>query len=198
MAAELETMFYTREKPWHGLGVRVEKTPASADALRLAGLDWQVVQQPIYTDRMEPIPGYNNTLNLALKGADRSWSMIHTGNIKQQEVEGISDFVFINSQGKPYPAGAINRVLYDLVKTYNRREEAQAKDKHREPERLPHISAHTLRHTACSRWAESGPKVLQYIMGHSNIAVTLDIYTHIDFSQIQKKMDALEKDEKIG
>lgn len=58
MAAEVQSMFYTREKPWHGLGTRVEEAPASADALRLAGLDWQVVQQPIYTDRLEPIPGY--------------------------------------------------------------------------------------------------------------------------------------------
>jgi phage/plasmid-like protein (TIGR03299 family) len=58
MAAEVETMFYTREKPWHGLGTRVEEAPSSADALRLAGLDWQVVQQPIYTEGKEPISGY--------------------------------------------------------------------------------------------------------------------------------------------
>ena len=58
MAAEVETMFYTREKPWHGLGTRVEEAPSSADALRLAGLDWRVVQQPIYTEGKELIPGY--------------------------------------------------------------------------------------------------------------------------------------------
>ena len=58
MAANVETMFYTREKPWHGLGTRVEKAPCSEDALRLAGLDWQVVQEPIYTDTGEIIPGY--------------------------------------------------------------------------------------------------------------------------------------------
>ena len=58
MAAEVESMFYTREKPWHGLGTRVEEAPSSADALRLAGLDWQVVQQPIYTEGKEPISGY--------------------------------------------------------------------------------------------------------------------------------------------
>ena len=58
MAAEVETMFYAREKPWHGLGTRVEEAPSSADALRLAGLDWQVVQQPIYTEGKELISGY--------------------------------------------------------------------------------------------------------------------------------------------
>lgn len=50
MAANIETMFYTREKCWHGLGVRVEEAPASADALRLAGLDWTVRPEPMYID----------------------------------------------------------------------------------------------------------------------------------------------------
>ena len=58
MAANVETMFYTREKPWHGVGPRVEEAPASADALRLAGLDWQVIQEPIFTDNEELISGY--------------------------------------------------------------------------------------------------------------------------------------------
>ncbi len=58
MAANVETMFYTREKPWHGLGIRVAEAPSSEEALRLAGLDWQVKQAPIYTDTGEAIPGY--------------------------------------------------------------------------------------------------------------------------------------------
>ena len=58
MAANGETMFYTREKPWHGLGIRVAEAPSSEEALRLAGLDWQVKQEPVYTDTGEAIPGY--------------------------------------------------------------------------------------------------------------------------------------------
>lgn len=58
MAANVESMFYTREKPWHGLGVQVQEAPTSADALRLARLDWNVVQEPIYTDFNESIEGY--------------------------------------------------------------------------------------------------------------------------------------------
>ena len=58
MAANVETMFYTREKPWHGLGVRVEEAPASADALRMAGLDWEVLQEAIYTNAGDKISGY--------------------------------------------------------------------------------------------------------------------------------------------
>lgn len=58
MAANVETMFYTRQKPWHGLGTKVEEAPTSTDALQLAGLDWQVIQEPIYTDTGERISGY--------------------------------------------------------------------------------------------------------------------------------------------
>lgn len=58
MAANVEAMFYTREKPWHGLGTKVAEAPSSEEALRLAGLDWQVKQEPVYTDTGEAIPGY--------------------------------------------------------------------------------------------------------------------------------------------
>ncbi|MDY3918199.1 MAG: DUF932 domain-containing protein [Candidatus Limivivens sp.] len=57
MAANVESMFYVRETPWHGLGTRVVTAPSSKEALELAGLDWKVHQQPIYTEA-EEIPGY--------------------------------------------------------------------------------------------------------------------------------------------
>lgn len=119
---------------------------------------------------------------------------------KRQEIAGISDFVFINTLGKPYATNAINLILDNMVKAYNKREEAQAQRENRSPVPLPHISAHILRHTACTRLAESGlePKVLQYIMGHANISVTMDIYTHLDFSQIQKKVEELQEKAVMG
>lgn len=59
MAANVETMFWTgRTAPWHGLGTRVMEAPNSKEALGLAGLDWKVVQEPIYTETNELIPGY--------------------------------------------------------------------------------------------------------------------------------------------
>lgn len=58
MAANVESMFYVRETPWHGLGTKVAEAPSSKDALRLSGLDWNVVQEPIYTDTKELIEGY--------------------------------------------------------------------------------------------------------------------------------------------
>ena len=49
MAANVETMFYTRTAPWHGLGTRVLEAPTSSAALSHAGLDWKVVQKPVFT-----------------------------------------------------------------------------------------------------------------------------------------------------
>lgn len=58
MAANVESMFSVREKPWHGLGTIVKEAPTSADAIRLAGLDWSVVQEPIYTNFNRVVDGY--------------------------------------------------------------------------------------------------------------------------------------------
>ena len=58
MAANVETMFYTRQKPWHGLGTMVAEAPTSKGALSLAGLDWKVLQQPVQTVRGIPLKGY--------------------------------------------------------------------------------------------------------------------------------------------
>ena len=58
MSANVETMFYVREKPWHGLGVCVSEALGSKDALKAAGLDWNVVQEPIYTGYSEKIEGF--------------------------------------------------------------------------------------------------------------------------------------------
>ncbi len=58
MSTNVETMFYVRVAPWHGLGVRVESALSSEEALEQSGLNWNVIQRPIMTDAHDPIPGY--------------------------------------------------------------------------------------------------------------------------------------------
>lgn len=58
MSANVESMFYVREAPWHGLGIRVESALSSEDALEMSGLNWNVIQRPIMTSNYDPIPGY--------------------------------------------------------------------------------------------------------------------------------------------
>lgn len=58
MSANVETMFYTRVAPWHGLGVCVEDALSSSEAIEQSGLNWNVIQRPIMTSNYNPIPGY--------------------------------------------------------------------------------------------------------------------------------------------
>lgn len=59
MAANIDTMFSTRIVPWHGLGTIIEEAPTSDDALRIAGLDWRVIQSDVICkDTGLIVPGY--------------------------------------------------------------------------------------------------------------------------------------------
>lgn len=58
MAANVETMFSLREKPWHGLGTIVMDAPESKEAIQTAGLDWTVLQRDVFTEDGYLIPGY--------------------------------------------------------------------------------------------------------------------------------------------
>lgn len=57
MSANVETMFSVREVPWHGLGTIVENAPTSEEALKIAGLDWDVVNKPVCVEGLV-VPGY--------------------------------------------------------------------------------------------------------------------------------------------
>ena len=58
MAANVESMFYVRKTPWHGLGIKVDEALTSKEALIAAGLNWNVVQKNVMTDYFNVIPGY--------------------------------------------------------------------------------------------------------------------------------------------
>ena len=60
---------------------------------------------------------------------------------------------------------------------------------------LPNISPHVCRHTYCSNMARAGmnPKTLQYLMGHSDIGVTINTYTHLGLDDAKDEMIRLEE-----
>ena len=59
---------------------------------------------------------------------------------------------------------------------------------------MPNITPHVCRHTYCSNMAKSGmnPKTLQYLMGHSDIGVTLNTYTHLGLEDAEDELRRLE------
>ena len=77
---------------------------------------------------------------------------------------------------------------------YNKEEQENAIDEDREPILLPSFTPHTLRHTFCTRMAENGMdvKILQELMGHSNITVTMQVYNHATFERTQKAVEEAE------
>ena len=81
------------------------------------------------------------------------------------------------------------------VDAYNKVEVERAKKEHRKAELLPKFSAHVMRHTACTRMAECcmDVKVLQYIMRHAHIDVTMEVYNHIgELTRIEKEIARLD------
>ncbi len=57
------------------------------------------------------------------------------------------------------------------------------------------ITPHVCRHTYCSNQAKAGmnPKTLQYLMGHSDISVTMNVYTHVNFDDAEEELQKMEK-----
>lgn len=110
------------------------------------------------------------------------------------EVDGYKNFVFLNRNGKLKTPNTTVRTFHGIRDAYNREEISLAEDEGREPELMPDFSPHTLRHTFCTRMAENGLdiKVLQYIMGHKNISVTMQVYNHCNDLRAQKAVESLE------
>lgn len=56
---------------------------------------------------------------------------------------------------------------------------------------LPHITPHVFRHTFCTNMANAGMEVktLQYLMGHSDVSVTLNVYTHSSYEHVKEQME---------
>lgn len=116
------------------------------------------------------------------------------GTPADYSIDGYSNFIFTTKSGKPVAPNGFNAVLKNIVNAYNKKEVSSAEQKHQKPVLLPHISAHTFRHTACTRMAESGMdiKALQYIMGHSDISVTMDVYNHVDKNRIKREIEKMD------
>ena len=101
-------------------------------------------------------------------------------------VDGYSGFLFLDKNGMPMVALHWEKYFEHICEKFNKIYRFQ----------IPKITPHVCRHTYCSNKAGSGmnPKVLQYLMGHSDIGVTMNTYTHLGLSEAKEEMDRLAKD----
>lgn len=106
-------------------------------------------------------------------------------------INGYTGFIFLNNYNNICCPEGVDGILYKIVRFYNEEEMQCAKEENREPNLLPHISSHILRHTFCTRLCEQGVniKVIQEIMGHSKISTTMDIYSE---ATLEKKIESFE------
>lgn len=95
-------------------------------------------------------------------------------------VDGYSGFLFLDKNGRPMVALHWEKYFLHIREKYNKIYRVQ----------MPKVTPHVCRHTFCSNMAKSGmnPKTLQYIMGHSDISVTLNTYTHLNYDDAEEEM----------
>lgn len=95
-------------------------------------------------------------------------------------VDGYSGFLFLDKNGRPMVALHWEKYFQHIREKYNKIYRVQ----------MPKVTPHVCRHTFCSNMAKSGmnPKTLQYIMGHSDISVTLNVYTHLNYDDAEEEM----------
>ena len=95
-------------------------------------------------------------------------------------VDGYAGFLFLDKNDRPMVALHWEKYLQHIVEKYNKIYRIQ----------MPKVTPHVCRHTFCSNMAKTGmnPKTLQYIMGHSDISVTLNVYTHVQFDDAQAEL----------
>ena len=95
-------------------------------------------------------------------------------------VDGLVGFLYLDKNGMPMVALHWEHYMKHICDKYNSIYKVQ----------MPQIRPHVCRHTFCSNMAKSGmnPKTLQYIMGHSDISVTLNTYTHVGFEDAREEL----------
>lgn len=98
-------------------------------------------------------------------------------------IDGYAGFLYYNNRGMPMVGDEWAKRFQGIVTKYNSIYKIQ----------MPKVSPHVCRHTYCSNMAKSGmnPKTLQYLMGHSDISVTLNTYTHIGFEDAKAEVEKL-------
>ena len=135
---------------------------------------------------------------------DSTLELLQTHKKKQEEekasmgdqwcpVEDGENLVFTTKSGGPVRGLNVAETLNNYVKKINKKEALLAAKEHREPVVFERITPHTLRHTFATRAFESGipPKVVQQILGHSSLEMTMDLYTHVTEDVQSKEIQKL-------
>lgn len=142
-----------------------------------------VVQTPKTKQSTRTIPMLDNVAASlkAHKEAQRK-DIIILGDIWQKSNnKDLCNLVFTTETGNPIDRNSINRTIKSIVEKINIQENERARKENRPAIIIPRFSAHSMRHSFATRCFEADipPKMVQTFLGHSNLATTMDIYTHV-------------------
>lgn len=109
-------------------------------------------------------------------------------------IDGRTDFVFLNRFGNVHNPQTINRAIKRIVLAYNTEEADRALKEDKKGVYLPNFSCHNLRHTFATRFCENETnlKVIQSILGHKDIQTTMDVYVEATKDRLQESFENLE------
>ena len=104
--------------------------------------------------------------------------------LEEPTIDGYSGFLFFDKDSRPMVAMHWEKYFQHAVQKYNKIYKVE----------LPKITPHVCRHTYCTNMAKSGmnPKTLQYLMGHSEISVTMDTYTHLGLQDAWEELERMQ------
>ena len=150
----------------------------------------------------------SETIGLTWSDVDMKNREIHVGG-QLVYYEGDEGYCFHDSETKT-DAGIrdipMTQMVYDAFRKQRELnlmlglQSKLAEEEKREPELMPPISSHTLRHTGCTRLGENNvnPKVMQYVMGHSDAQITMNVYNHIaEKSHVENEMSKMNLPETV-
>lgn len=122
------------------------------------------------------------------------------GIICEANIDGYTNFIFLNRYGNIHNPQTINRTIKRNMVAYNEQEMEAADKENRDPILIPPFSCHNLRHTFCTRYCENETnlKVIQEIMGHRDIATTMEIYAEATKDAKVKSFENLQGKIKIS
>ena len=116
--------------------------------------------------------------------------------IKVNEIDGVNNFVFCSNQGNSVMTPKkLTTMLKRIIRKMNKKEEEDAKKEGREPILQERFTPHEIRHTFTTRCFEKGmnPKVISEILGHTNLEMTMNTYTHISQDMKAEELSLLEE-----
>ena len=155
----------------------------------IINIDHQLIRTPDMKLHIEPTKTNAGTRKLPITDdvAMQFQAIIEDRIVPKVErmVEGYTGFLFYGKDGLPLVAMHWEQRFNHMVKRYNQIYKLQ----------MPNITPHVCRHTYCSNMARSGmnPKNLQYLMGHSDISVTMNTYTHLGLEDAQTELQRMEE-----